>query len=298
MADRTSEFYEGAANRPLGKQVSSVISKVNKLAPPIAGPDGSVVFIYGLHKPNVVCAVLQICDIALEPGELINTVQIGDSVRWLIEPAITGSGEAEVQHIVIKPSDVDLKTSLAIYTNIRTYHIELRSHRTQYMPLVKFSYDGNKEAASSGNQWQALSHRANGNSNRSSHSSNNNGNAYGGNRGTSGVSNRGAYGTPGQANNLSFDYSINGKARWKPIRVWNDGIKTFLEMNRDISKVDAPTLLVIRSKGGLFKKEETNMVNYRIQDNQYIVDAIPDRIILVSGVGKRQERVTVIRKGR
>ncbi|STX59154.1 putative conjugal transfer protein trbG [Legionella geestiana] len=37
------------------------------------------------------------------------------------------------------------------------------------------------------------------------------------------------------------------------------------------------------------------MVNYRVQGARYIVDTIFDRAILISGVGRRQERITIIR---
>ena len=54
---------------------------------------------------NRVCAVMQVTDIELQAGEQINNINIGDSACWLVEPAVTGAGVAEVQHIVIKPMD-------------------------------------------------------------------------------------------------------------------------------------------------------------------------------------------------
>lgn len=83
---------------------------------------------------------MQVTDIELEPGEQINNISIGDSARWLVEPAVTGAGVAEVQHIILKPMDVGLETSLIVTTNRRTYHFRLKSHKTQYMPKVSFIY--------------------------------------------------------------------------------------------------------------------------------------------------------------
>ena len=107
---------------------------------PVPGPDGAIRFLHGSVQPSIVCAVMQVTDIELQAGEQINNINIGDSARWLVEPAVTGAGVAEVQHIVIKPMDVGLETSLMVTTNKRTYHFRLRSHRTQYMPKVSFIY--------------------------------------------------------------------------------------------------------------------------------------------------------------
>jgi type IV secretory pathway VirB9-like protein len=78
---------------------------------PVAGPNGSINFLYGAQQPSIVCAVLQVCDVVLQPGELVNSISLGDAARWRVEPAITGSGSNEVQHLIIKPLDVGLETS-------------------------------------------------------------------------------------------------------------------------------------------------------------------------------------------
>jgi len=62
-----------------------------------------------------------------------------------------------------------------------------------------------------------------------------------------------------------------------------------------MSQTEAPTLLVVRKDGGLFSDAETVMVNYRVQNNRYIVDSVFDKAILVAGVGSSQDRVTITR---
>lgn len=37
------------------------------------------------------------------------------------------------------------------------------------------------------------------------------------------------------------------------------------------------------------------MVNYRLQGDRYIVDALFDKAMLIAGVGSRQRRVTITR---
>lgn len=58
---------------------------------PVPGPDGAIRFLHGSVQPSIVCAVMQVTDIELEPGEQINNISIGDSARWLVEPAVTGA---------------------------------------------------------------------------------------------------------------------------------------------------------------------------------------------------------------
>ena len=35
------------------------------------GPDGKVIFLFGEIQPSVVCSPLQVCDIELQPGEIV-----------------------------------------------------------------------------------------------------------------------------------------------------------------------------------------------------------------------------------
>jgi type IV secretory pathway VirB9-like protein len=34
---------------------------------------------------------LQVCDIELQPGEIVRDVLVGDTVRWKVEPATSGA---------------------------------------------------------------------------------------------------------------------------------------------------------------------------------------------------------------
>lgn len=101
----------------------------------------------------------------------------------------------------------------------------------------------------------------------------------------------GHYGSGG----FDFNYTITGTARWRPNTVFNDGVKTVIQMPHTMEQTEAPTLLVVRSEGGLFHKEELVLVNYRVQSNRYIVDLLFDKAVLLVGVGLGQDRVTITR---
>ncbi|MBS0543326.1 MAG: P-type conjugative transfer protein TrbG, partial [Proteobacteria bacterium] len=216
------------------------------------------------------CAVLQVCDIALQAGEQVNSIHLGDTARWTVEPAITGSGVTETQHLIVKPMDVGLTTSLVVTTNRRTYHLKLRSHRNEYMPQVAFTYPEEAHA-----KWEAIRSRE------------------ARERDAQTLPHTGEY-----LGNLSFDYEVAGAARWKPVRVYNDGRKTIIEMPAAMAHTEAPTLLVVRKDGGLFTEDETVLVNYRVQGGRYIVDTVFDKAILIAGVGGGQDRVTLTRMGK
>ena len=231
---------------------------------PVVGPDGSVEYLFGAEQPSVVCAVMQITDIELERGESITSVNLGDSVRWQVQPAVSGG---DVTHILVRPKQVGLETSMVVTTDKRTYHIRLRSHRTEYMPRVKFFYI--EDAIS---KWRAIK--------------------------TASARKREAATMPvtnEYLGDLDFAYTITGKASWKPVRVFNDSTKTIIEMPGTLHQQDAPTLLVARKEGRLLKKSEQVLVNDRVQGGRYIVDAVFDQAIMIVGVGGNQEKVTITR---
>ena len=108
-----------------------------------AGTNGSVMFRYGESYPSIVCAILQVTDIELEPGEVVTQVNVGDTTRWSVESAVSGAGTSpmqEVQHLIVKPRDVGLSTSLVVTTDRRTYHMILVSDQTEFMHSVRFVY--------------------------------------------------------------------------------------------------------------------------------------------------------------
>jgi len=234
---------------------------------PVAGPGGAVRFIYGAQQISIVCAVLQVCDVELQPGEQVNNLNVGDP-RFTVEPALSGVGAAEVQHLILKPLDVGVQTTLTVTTNRRTYHMNLRSHRTEFMPWVSFTYP--EDAAA---KWDVIRTRE-----------------------VKEKQEQTIPQTKEYLGDLHFQYNLAGSAPWKPVRVYNDGVKTVIQMPAAMAQTEAPTLLVVRKDGGWFSDDETVIVNYRVQGDRYIVDTVFDKAILIAGVGSGQDRVTITRE--
>jgi type IV secretion system protein VirB9 len=235
---------------------------------PVVGTDGAIRYLFGAQQPSIVCAVLQVCDVELQAGEQVNSIHLGDTARWMVEPAITGSGAAEVQHLIIKPMDIGLETSLIVTTNRRTYHFRLRSHRTEFMSRVAFTYTEDALA-----KWSAIKTRE-----------------------VKEKQERTIPQTGEYLGDLNFGYDVAGNAAWKPIRVYNNGTKTIIQMPIAMAHTEAPTLLVVRKDGGWFSDDEMVMVNYRVQGDRYIVDTVFDKALLIAGVGSNQDRVTITRE--
>ena len=239
--------------------------KGDKTSKPFHSSDGSVSFVYGSGQTRVVCAPLQVCDIALQQGEQLNDMNVGDP-RFLVEPSITGSGMDQQIHLLIKPKDVGLDTSLVVTTDRRTYHFRLKSDQNDFMPYVSFTYPDDAKA-----KWRLIQQMQ---AERRKANTFTETNEYLG--------------------DLNFNYRIQGNSRFKPVRVYNNGVKTIIEMPGSMSESEAPALLVLRN-GGLFKKPESVMVNYRLQGCRYIVDSVFDKAILIIGSGSSQEKITITR---
>lgn len=268
-----SESYFQGDDTPLTPQEKAALESNKRFTSandnsmrPIAQPDGSIQFPFGAMQPSIVCAPLKVCDIELQPGETINGLQSGDP-RFLLDPAITGAGAGQTVHVLVKPTDVDLDTTLVITTDRRTYHLRLRSHRTAYMPRVFFSYP--EEMAQ---KLASLQRRAEVEQKKQV------------------LPETGEY-----LSKLDFNYDVSGDAPWKPIRVYNDGNKTIIQMPGEVAQGDAPVLLVLRG-GGLFTDPEQVLVNYRLQRDRFIVDSLFDKAMLVVGIGDGQESVTISRR--
>jgi P-type conjugative transfer protein TrbG len=222
------------------------------------GPDGKVIFLFGEIQPSVVCSPLQVCDIELQTGEVVRDVLVGDTVRWKVEPATSGAVGGQAIHLIVKPSEPGLVTSMVVTTSRRTYHIQLKSHQSQYMARVGFEYpdDVNTKIADVNARLEA--------------------------------SIIPGAGVP--AERLNFGYAVSGNARWRPVRVYSDATKTYIQFPRSVSSQDAPVLFVV--SGG-----ENRVVNYRMKGDMMVVDYHIDRAVLISGVGWKQEKITIRRGG-
>jgi type IV secretion system protein VirB9 len=210
---------------------------------------------------QVYAAPGQVTDIALQPGEQLvgaGPVAAGDTVRWIVADTLSGSGQTAQVHILVKPTRPDLQTNLVINTNLRTYHMELRSTEKTYMASVSWQYPQDQLIAlRRQNQQAALTQPV-----------------------ASGV----------DISKLNFRYQIEGdSAPWRPLRAFDDGNKVYIEFPSGIGQGEMPPLFVIGPSGN------SELVNYRARQNYYVVDRLFAAAELRLGDKDSEKRVRIVR---
>ena len=202
----------------------------------------------------------QVTDIALQEGEQLvgsGPVASGDTVRWMIGDTVSGSGPASRVHILVKPIRPDIATNLVINTDRRTYHLELRANPSVYMASVSWTYPQDELIAL--RQDQAEAERA------------------------------APIATGMDLSLLNFRYNIEGdRAEWRPLRVFDDGTRVFIEFPDDVAQGELPPLFVIGTGG------EAELVNYRVSGRFMIVDRLFTRAELRLGSRRGQKTIRII----
>jgi hypothetical protein len=100
------------------------------------------------------------------------------------------------------------------------------------------------------------------------------------------------------AADLHFAYTISGHSpSWRPVRVFANGAKTYIEFPREIGAGELPTLVALGDDGGLFTEPSKQLVNYRFVHGRFEVDKVLTRAALISGVGRGQTEVRITRQG-
>jgi P-type conjugative transfer protein TrbG len=181
--------------------------------------------------------------IELQPGEVISTdngkPKAADTVQWIADTVTAGEGADRRIIVMVKPIMTGIETNMLIPTNRHVYSILLRAQSRAYMPLVAFSYaaDEAKVAASAGRQ--AIVREAA--------------------RETVSVA----------PEDMNFAYRVKGaKVVWTPVRVFDDGSKTYLQMPPEMKSWESPALFVMEDK------KTPELVNYRVKGDYYIVDRL------------------------
>lgn len=207
---------------------------------------------------QVYTAPEQVTDIALQPGEELMSVSAGDTVRWVLGDTVSGIGDQAQVHILVKPIQAGLKTNLIITTSRRAYHLELHAFNETYMAAVSWRYSDQPLV-----QRRTVSSEA----------------AMSSEPSTQGL----------QLGRLKFRYEISGdEPHWRPTRVFDDTRKVYIQFPTRLDQGEAPPLFVVGRDG------KSQLVNYRMRDNYYVVDRLFSMAELRLGE-KRQDVVRISR---
>lgn len=206
-----------------------------------------------------------VTDIMLQPGENLVAVASGDTARRVIGDTTSGSGEGKQTHVLVKPFSAGLLTNLVITTDRRAYHVRLVSTSGTALSSMRWTYPQD--------ELLALRRKAE-------------------------AAQAAAPVATGLAiEQLHFNYAISGdRPAWRPLRVFDDGAKTYVEFPASLATGEAPPLFVVGVDG------KAELVNYRLRDRFYVVDRIFDAAELRLGLKQQQvvriERVARVAKRR
>jgi len=198
-----------------------------------------------------------VTDILLQPGETLGSVAAGDTARWVIGDTTSGSGVDKRAHVLVKPIGPGLATNIVITTDRRTYHLTLTSSAGPAMSVLSWTYPQDsmlalKRAADSTAAALPIA-------------------------------------TALDVDQLHFDYAISGdKVAWRPLRAFDDGKQTYIELPAGLGATDAPPLFVIGAKGA------AELVNFRLRGRYYVVDRLFDVAEMRLGT-KHQQVVRIVR---
>lgn len=195
---------------------------------------------------KIYCHEGYLTDIQLQPGEDIEFIGGGDTVRWIVDKALSGKGESRRWHVYVKPLKSGIQTNFIITTDKRAYQISARSTADFYVPIVGWNYPHDDKVAFVRQKDERL---------------------------RKDDDQTVAVVAPDKFN---FRYKIEEKTSWAfggetyswtPKMVFDDGKKTYIQMGDKMATTEAPALFM-RNKEGLA------LVNYRVKGNYYIVDRL------------------------
>ena len=222
--------------------------------------DGKVVFAYGQSMPKLTCSPGRACDVEMEPGEKVKKVILADSVNWTWDAAESIERGKTVQHVVFQPKDRELESNVIITTDRRTYHIKLFSPKVEGAYLNRAGFYYPSDLVSSWAEKMGVEAAA--------------------------VAKEEAFNVMPVAvapQKLAFDYRVEGDFEFKPLRVFNDGERVYLEMPASLRNGENPVFLLKDDK------DKEMVVNYRREVDpvtstiHYVVDKLFDKAELRRG---------------
>lgn len=204
-----------------------------------------------------------VTDIALQPGEILQAVSSGDTVRWTIGDTTSGAGPSRRVHVLVKPFAAGLSTNMLIATDRRLYHLSLQSTAASAMAAIAWTYPDDQLVMT-----RTISPGT----------------------GSDPVDNLDQV----DVQQLRFRYVIKGdNPAWKPVQVFDDGHKVYIEFPARLDQGEAPPLFVVGPRG------DHQLVNYRVRGNRYVVDRLfaaaelrmgeaPQQVVRISRIDRRQ----------
>jgi type IV secretion system protein VirB9 len=201
-------------------------------------------------------------DLMLEPGEtVIEMPFLSEETVWEIAAGVSREYGQDVQHFFIKPAHSRLTTSMIIITDRRVYHLLLKSFSDHYMAMVRWRYPPSAPNNLQRGSMRQLERRM-----------------------AQAQAREEVYTVNPEL--LSFDYrmsySVFKRPLWLPARVYDDGSKTYIQLDERVLHSESPVIFNRRNQ----------RINYRVHGNLIVIDHLIERITIRLG----GERVSIVKK--
>lgn len=177
--------------------------------------------------------------IVFSSEETIDSVTMGDSIAWQVVP--------NGNRLFLKPIEPEATTNMTLITNKRVYHFELHAEYAKNINdpslifSVKFLYPD--EEGSNG----AVQHFAD----------------------------QSEMNVIEEGKNLNYKYTISGPDSIAPLKIFDDGEKTYIEFNKNTQEL--PSIFVV------YNDNTEGILNYSVSGKYIIVQRIASRFTLRRG---------------
>jgi P-type conjugative transfer protein TrbG len=213
---------------------------------------------HALGEVDIPCAVGYLCEVVLEPGEVIRNSLLPSEHEWESSQAFDGANVL-TPHLILSPHRSGLASNIILTTNRRVYRFSIHSVDDKRPTYILFDYSLERALA-----YRAVAARPS------------------------------PVPTPFDAHvvctAISFPtYHIAGPRPWRPSIACNDGSHTYVQLpSSSTVPTDLPVIF-----NHLDRDRKDQMVNwtYDAQNRVYRIDGVYDHLVLAIG----RVRINVIR---
>ena len=193
---------------------------LEETSPVYLGKAGRIVQTFGQSIPRLVCRVGQHCILELEPGEIVSDTPVfSDTARWDVSLRMRDTGQEQI-YVSVKPQADAAETTLTLITDRRVYSVLLVPDLYAHTMIMSFKYpDSERRALEAQIEARKAAISAQEEAEKATKAR--------------ALEERGVQTAQGPvpAEELDFNYRVvSGKAAFKPVRIYTDGIKTYIEL--------------------------------------------------------------------
>jgi len=206
------------------RAAASVLSARQGNVSPGAGLRLEVVF--GPNYPVLVCKIELTCLVELEDGEeMLDAPLLSDPVRWEIALRVRDTDVVKT-YVALKPRPDASEATLSLFTNRRTYVLLLNPDLVRHTPMLAFHYPDTEQRKIEARIAESKAARARKASDAKAATRAKQAARKVRAKKSGLPTSKGAV----PASELNFNFRISGNARFKPVRVYSDGSKTYIDL--------------------------------------------------------------------